>query len=188
MKFMRNKKIIIIFLSLFFSVSAYSQCRIGEEDKGVYDQMKFGMENHLYNDAKIRAKILLTKYGYQCPDLYWDAGWLSFMTESWWDAIEFLGYSLRILSFDHGKFEFAYAAIGVSYYNTGSYENSIAYLNEAINLNQKADYYKYRGMNYYKLEDFTRAMDDFNLAKKYGSDFTDEETDFYWDASKKLKP
>lgn len=60
----------ITIFALIFVSEAYSQCQIGEEDKGVYEQMKFGMDNHLYNDAKIRAKILLTKYGYQCPDLY----------------------------------------------------------------------------------------------------------------------
>ena len=167
--------------------SLYGQCRLGEEDRGVYQQMKFSMENHLYSDAKIRAKILLTKYGGSCPDLYFDAGWLSYYTDSWWDAVEFLKASLSILAYNADKFEFAYSAVGISYYELGYYKESVAYLNEAINISGKADYYKYRALSFYKLEDYTNAMTDFQAAKKYGSDFTDEETDFFWDAAAKVK-
>lgn len=182
-------KILLMLIILKWAAgNLYSQCQIGEEDRGVYQQMKFSMENHLYNDAKIRAKILITKYGGSCPDLYYDAGWLSFMTESWWDAVEFLKLSLNVMDYNKSKFEFAYASVGKSYYELGYYKEAITYLNEAININGNADYYKYRAMSYYKLEDYTNAMNDFNTAKKYGSDFTDEETDFYWDTSAKVKP
>lgn len=178
----------IIFLVLLFEVSALSQCQLGEEDRGVYNQMKFSMDNHLYNDAKLRAKVLLTKYGDLCPQLYFDAGWLSFMTDSWWDAIDFLKLSLAKLEYNKSRFEFAYSSVGISYYEVGYYKESVAYLNEAINLNADPEYYKYRGLSFYKLEDYPSAMNDFNTAKKYGSDFTDEETDIFWDASSKLKP
>jgi tetratricopeptide (TPR) repeat protein len=182
-------KILLMLIILKWAAgNLYCQCQLGEEDRGVYQQMKFSMENHLYSDAKIRAKILITKYGGSCPDLYYDAGWLSFMTESWWDAVEFLKLSINVMAYSKSKFEFAYASVGKSYYELGYYKEAVIYLNEAININGNADYYKYRAMSYYKLEDYTNAMNDFNTAKKYGSDFTDEETDFYWDTSKKVKP
>jgi tetratricopeptide (TPR) repeat protein len=181
----------ILFLLILLNAGGgvlYSQCQLGDEDKGVYKQMKFGMENHLYNDAKIRAKILLTKYGGTCPDLYFDAGWLSFYTQSWWDAVEFLKTSLRIMAYSSSRFEFAYSSVGISYYELGYYKESIAYLNEAIYIKGEAEYYKYRALSYYQLEDYITAMNDFQTAKKYGSDFTDEETDFFWDTDAKLKP
>lgn len=60
-------KIFVTAILIFVSGgSIYSQCRMGDEDKGVYDQMKFSMQNHLYSDAKIRAKVLITKYGDAC--------------------------------------------------------------------------------------------------------------------------
>lgn len=169
-------------------VNSYSQCQLGEEDKGIYDQMRFGMQNGTYGDAKIRAKVLLTKYGDYCPNLYFDAGWLSYKTQSWWDAVEFLKLSLNKLAYDKNKFEFSYAAVGEAYYELGYYKEAIAYLNEAIAFNGKADYYKFRAMSYYKLEDYTNAMTDFQTAKKNGSDFSEEETDFFWDAAAKVKP
>lgn len=182
------KAVLTFFFISFLGINGlFAQCRMGEEDKGVYDQMRFGMKNHLYSDAKIRGKILLTKYSYSCPDLYYDVGWLSFFTESWWDAVEYLKYALRILAYDRIKFEFAYASAGRSYYELGYYKESILYLDEAIKISSGADYYKYRAMSYYKLEDYTRAMEDFNTAKKEGSDFNDTETEFYWDAASKVK-
>lgn len=179
------------FLLLITVISAgsgngFSQCRIEPEDKGVYEQLKFSMNNGVWGDAKIRGKILITKYGDNCPDLYYDIGWVSFMTESWWDAIDLLKLALSRMSYDRYKYEFAYSAVGISYYESGYYKEAIAYLDAAINTNSKADYYKYRGLAYYKLEDFQNAMNDFQTAKKYGSEFNDTESDFYWDASSKL--
>lgn len=183
-------KILIISLALFISTKSavYSQCQLGEEDKGVYDQMRFGIQNGTYSDAKIRAKILITKYGDLCPNLYFDAGWLSYKTQSWWDAVEFLKLSLNKLAYDRNKFEFAYASVGEAYYELGYYKEAVAYLNEAIYINADADYYKFRAMSYYKLEDYTNAMTDFQTAKKNGSDFSEEETEFFWDAAAKVKP
>lgn len=181
------KILLISFLVSICTKQALSQCQLGEEDKGVYSQMQFSMQNHLYNDAKIRAKLLLTKYGDTCPQLYFDAGWLSFMTESWWDAVEFLKLSLWKLSYDRTKFEFAYSGVGIAYYELGSYSQSISYLDDAIRINGKADYYKYRGLSYYKLEDYNNAMLDFNTAKKYGSEFDEDESDIFWDAASKIK-
>ncbi len=149
--------------------------------------MQFSMQNGLYGDAKIRAKILIIKYGDLCPNLYYDAGWLSFQTESWWDAVDFLKLSLRKLAYDRSKFEFCYSSVGISYYELGYYKDGIAYLNEAISMNGNADYYKYRGLCYYKLEDYLSALNDFQTAKKNGSEFNDYESEFFWDASKKVK-
>lgn len=109
------------------------------------------------------------------------------MTESWWDAVEFLKLSLWKLSYDKTRFEFAYSGVGIAYYELGYFKESITYLNDAIRLNAKADYYKYRGLSYYKLEDYNNAMLDFNTAKSYGSDFDEEESDAFWDAAAKLK-
>lgn len=168
------------------SNQSIAQCRIEPEDKGVYEQLKFSMSNGVWGDAKIRGKILITKYGDNCPDLYYDIGWVSFKTESWWDAIDLLKLALSRMSYDRNKYEFAYSAVGISYYESGYYKEAIAYLDAAINTNSKADHYKYRGLAYYKLEDFQNAMYDFQTAKKYGSEFNDTESDFYWDASSKL--
>lgn len=91
--------ILLIFI-LANSGSVNSQCQMGEEDAGVYKQMRFSMDNGLYGDAKIRAKVLIIKYGNACPELYYDAGWLSYMTESWWHTIEFMRLALRTLDID----------------------------------------------------------------------------------------
>ena len=181
------------FLILFYvllavnTVSIKSQCQIGEEDAGVYKQMQFSMQNGLYGDAKIRAKVLIIKYGNSCPELYYDAGWLSYMTESWWDTIEFMRLALRTLDFSNQRLLFAYAAVGIAYYNVDYNTEAIAYLDKAISLDPKADYYKYRGLSYYNLEEYSYAMNDFQEAKKLGSEFNSSESDIFWDAAAKIK-
>lgn len=180
----------IMFFSIVFllvETSLRAQCRLGEEDTGVYKQMQFSMQNGLYGDAKIRAKVLITKYGNSCPELYYDAGWLSYMTESWWDTIEFMRLALRTLDFSNQRLLFAYAAVGIAYYNVDYSTESITYLDKAISLDPKADYYKYRGLAYYKLEDYNSALTDFQEAKKLGSEFNSSESDIFWDAAAKIK-
>jgi tetratricopeptide (TPR) repeat protein len=135
--FSKLKILLIVFVISLSAGNTYTQCRMGDEDKSVYDQMRFSMQNHLYSDAKIRAKILITKYGDACPNLYYDAGWLSFMTESWWDAVEFLKLSLWKLSYDKVKFEFAYSGVGIAYYELGYFKESVGYLDEAIRKMQR---------------------------------------------------
>jgi tetratricopeptide (TPR) repeat protein len=164
-----------------------AQCRLGEEDAGVYKQMQFSMQNGLYGDAKIRAKVLIIKYGNSCPELYYDAGWLSYMTESWWDTIEFMRLALRTLDFSNQRLLFAYAAVGIAYYNVDYNTEAIAYLDKAISLDPKGDYYKYRGLSYYNLEEYNYAMADFQEAKKLGSEFNSSESDIFWDAAAKIK-
>jgi tetratricopeptide (TPR) repeat protein len=189
MKLIISKKrlLFLLFAGIFLTCgSIYAQCRIEPEDKGVYEQLKFSMNNGVWGDAKIRGKILITKYGDNCPDLYYDIGWVSFKTESWWDAIDLLKLALSRMSYDRYKYEFAYSAVGISYYESGYHKEAITYLDAAINTSAKADYYKYRGLAYYNLEDYQNAMNDFQTAKKYGSEFNDTESDFFWDASSKL--
>jgi len=183
----KKRLLLLLFAGILLTGSSiYAQCRIEPEDKGVYEQLKFSMSNGVWGDAKIRGKILITKYGDNCPDLYYDIGWVSFKTESWWDAIDLLKLALNRMSYDRYKYEFAYSAVGISYYESGYYKEAITYLDAAINTNSKADYYKYRGLAYYKLEDYQNAMYDFQAAKKYGSVFNDTESDLFWDASSKL--
>ncbi|MBE2217477.1 MAG: hypothetical protein IAE90_04685 [Ignavibacteria bacterium] len=179
--------ILSIFLLAANSGSVNSQCRLGEEDAGVYKQMQFSMQNGLYGDAKIRAKVLIIKYGNSCPELYYDAGWLSFMTESWWDTIEFMRLALRTLEFSNQRLLFAYAAVGIAYFNVDYSTEAIAYLDKAISLDARADYYKYRGLAYYKLEEYNYALTDFQEAKRLGSEFNSSESDIFWDAASKLK-
>ncbi|MBL8017802.1 MAG: hypothetical protein JNK43_11065 [Ignavibacteria bacterium] len=180
---------LVLFIFTIFAIagSLNSQCRLGEEDSGVYKQMQFSMQNGLYGDAKIRAKVLITKYGNSCPELYYDAGWLSYMTESWWDTIEFMRLALRTLDFSNQRLFFAYAAVGIAYYNVDYNTEAIAYLDKAISLDPKADYYKFRGLAYYQLEEYNYALADFQEAKKLGSEFNSSESDIFWDAASKIK-
>jgi len=179
--------ILLIFILAVNSGSVISQCQMGEEDAGVYKQMRFSMDNGLYGDAKIRAKVLIIKYGNACPELYYDAGWLSYMTESWWDTIEFMRLALRTLDINNQRLIFAYASVGIAYYYVDYNQEAIAYLNNAISLDPRADYYKYRGLAYYKLEEYNYALTDFQEAKKLGSEFNSSESDIFWDAAAKLK-
>lgn len=186
---MKTAVYITILSIIFFlaEASLRAQCRLGEEDSGVYKQMQFSMQNGLYGDAKIRAKVLITKYGNSCPELYYDAGWLSYMTESWWDTIEFMRLALRTLDFSNQRLLFAYAAVGIAYYNVDYNTEAIAYLEKAISLDPKADYYKFRGLAYYQLEEYNYALADFQKAKKLGSEFNSSESDIFWDAASKIK-
>jgi tetratricopeptide (TPR) repeat protein len=177
----------IIAILGFSPGNSNAQCQMGEEDAGVYKQMRFSMDNGLYGDAKIRAKVLITKYGNLCPELYYDAGWLSYMTESWWDTIEFMKLALITMKYSNQRQLFAYAAVGIAYYNVDYYSEAIQYLDKAISLESKADYYKYRGLAYYKLEDFDMALLNFQEAKKLGSEFNSSESDIFWDAASKIK-
>ncbi|MCC7158735.1 MAG: hypothetical protein IT281_04265 [Ignavibacteria bacterium] len=188
---MKTSKFIILLIlfcvCIFSNIGIKAQCNMGEEDEGVYEQMRFSMNNGLYGDARIRGKILIVKYGNQCPQLYFDVGWLSFKTESYWDTIDFLKLSLRTLDYDREKFEFSYYAIGVSNYELGNYPNAVLYLREALKISDKGDYYKYIGLSYYGMSEYSSAMTEFNRAKEIGSDFSNEETDIYWETVEKLK-
>ncbi len=188
---MKTAKFIILLIlfygGIFPNIGIKAQCSMGEEDAGVYEQMRFSMNNGLYGDAKIRGKILIIKYGDYCPQLYFDVGWLSFKTQAYWDAIEFLKLSLRKLDYSKEKFEFCYFAVGESYYELGYYSNALLYLTEAINIDPKGDYYKFLGLSHYKLGDYNLALTELRQAKDNGSDFSEEETEIFWETIEKLK-
>ena len=179
--------LILFYGCIFSNISIYAQCNMGEEDSGVYEQMRFIMNNGLYGDARIKGKMLITKYGDWCPQLYFDVGSLSFKTQSYWGAIDFLKLSLRTMDYSRDTFEFCYFAVGVSYYELGYYSNALLYLTEAININPKGDYHKFRGLSYYEPGDHEFAFTELRRAKQSGSEFNDEETDIFGEVVDILK-